>query len=394
MELEGLRGLAALFVVLGHYMYTFFPFMVIAGTDTVVHMRFEDNIHGNPLALIFSGGFAVIIFFILSGFVLTTGYFQTKRLEIIKSLAARRYLRLMLPALASVLLCFILIKLHAAHIDSAALITQSPWLKGAWHFDANILDALYNGTVGIFMHGSSNYNNVLWTMMNEFIGSFLVFGCAMLFGTSKYRWIPYTALLLITFNTLFIAFVIGMILADLHSTGFIKKLKLRYTLPLLALGIFFGGYPNGEVEGTIYGFLQPHILDTLHLDYYNLYWTIGAALLVFLAVFSRGVASTLRRPKISILGKYTFSLYLVHIPILYVFTTFVFVKLYPLIGYNGAAVYACLLSIPVLWGVTFLFERYIDKPAINFARWTADIFEGKVRAKLPMLAKQPRIHHK
>jgi len=380
MELEGLRGLAAVAVVLGHFFAAFYPVMAGVAASFTQHMRLEDNIHGNPLAIFFSGGFAVIIFFILSGFVLTIGYFQTKRAEIIKSLAARRYLRLMLPALASVLLCLILIKLNIASIDRAAVLTQSSWLTGAWHFNSSLLDAVYNGTLGIFLHGKSSYNNVLWTMSSEFVGSFMVFGFALLFGKAKHRWILYVVLLVVTFNTLFMAFVIGMILADLYSHDMVRdklKLKAIHALPLVAAGIFFGGYPNGEVQGTIYEFLRLHMLDGFHLDFYNLYWTFGAGLLVFAAIFSRSVAMFLGKPRINILGRYTFSLYLVHIPVLYVFTTFVFVNVYDGIGYNAAVVAAFVVSVPVLYVCTLLFERYIDRPSISAARWCANIFEGK-----------------
>ena len=131
MELEGLRGLAALMVVASHYVHAFYPSLA-TGNMGFQHMTYEDNIYGTPLTLAFAGTFAVAIFFVLSGFVLTIGFFQTKKIDIIKKLASKRYLRLMLPALASIFLCLVLMKLNIASIDSAASLAHSKWLADAW----------------------------------------------------------------------------------------------------------------------------------------------------------------------------------------------------------------------------------------------------------------------
>jgi len=384
MELEGLRGVAALAVVLGHFLLAFYPFVITAIPGLTQHMRLEDEIHGSPISIVFSGGFAVLVFFVLSGFVLTIGFFQTKRVDIIKSLASRRYLRLMLPALASIIICFTAMKLGLSNIAGAAAISQSEWLRSAWTFNASFLDALYNGTIGIFIHGASPYNNVLWTMMTEFLGSFLVFGYVLLFANSKYRWIGYVILCAVTFNTWYMGFIVGMVLADLYAKGVIRNnKKLLFTLPVLAVGIFFGSYPAGRIDNTMYHFLQPAFLGPV--SYATLWMTIGAAILVYIVLSSEKLAQLMRRPKISILGKYTFSLYLVHLVVLYTVTTGVFVKLYPALGYNKSVLVAFLISAPVIWGITVLFEKYIDTPSINIARKWSYIFEGKEQLFPPRL---------
>ena len=74
------------------------------------------------------------------------------------------------------------------------------------------------------------------------------------------------------------------------------------------------------------------------------------------------------------LGKYTFSLYLVHKLVLFTVCTGLFVLIEPAIGYNKAAVVSILVSLPVIFLSTVLFERYIDAPSIRisgmFANWT------------------------
>jgi peptidoglycan/LPS O-acetylase OafA/YrhL len=330
-----------------------------------------------------SGSFAVAIFFVLSGFVLSIKFFHLKDQTIIKSMAAKRYIRLMLPALASVLLCYVLIKLGFSHTDIAASVTHSSWLMVQWNFAPHLLDAIRSAMWGIFISSQTPYNNVLWTMTTEFFGSFLVFGFALLFAHSKYRWIVYLLLIIVTINTWYIAFVIGMLFADLHSKGYLQQRKrgLKIVLPLLAVGLFFGGFPIGTPAGPIYSVLV--IPNVIGINYLSMYTILGASIVVASVLCVEQIARVLRHKRISVLGKYTFSLYLVHIPILFTFTTGIFVYFNAFIGYNKSVVLSLIVSVPVVWVVAWLFERYIDAPSIYFARYCAQIYEGKQILNLP-----------
>lgn len=371
--MEGLRGLAAISVVAWHYLFAFYPALT-TGNFGLQHMRFEDNIYGTPLAILFSGTFAVAIFFVLSGFVLTIGFFQTKRADIIKKLASKRYLRLMLPALASILLALAFMKLGWGRINEAAVITSSEWLDRAWHIEGDFVSAFFHGIIGIFIDGKSAYNNVLWTMSTEFIGSFIVFGAALLLARYRYRWVGYLVLGALTFNTWFMAFIIGMAIADAYSSGVLEKLKNRYVVSVaLVFGVLLGSYPPRS-GGTGYQFMNLHAYG---LDSSVIYLTLGASLLVLAVILSKRVASAFQKPSVSVLGKYTFSLYLVHLPVLYVVTTSLFVSMVPAMGYNKAVLVAVVLTVPVLWVVTKLFEKYIDAPSIVFAKRCSEIYANR-----------------
>lgn len=386
MELEGLRGVAAIVVALYHNLLAFYAFAFLGAgsglTASVQHMRFEDNIHGSPLAVFLSGTFAVAIFFVLSGFVLSIGFVQTKRIEIIKSLAAKRYLRLMLPALASIVVCFMLIKLGLSHTQDAGAITRSSWLLGQWAFTPNFIDAIRGGVFGIFIDGANIYNNVLWTMSIEFAGSFLVFAALLLFGQSRYRWVMYVSLVILTYNTWFLGFVLGLVLAELYASGYIQqqRRKLIYLIPMLLAGLVLGGFPIGESSHSLYSYFTAIKLE--NFNYMTNSLLLGATLLVFVALWSSQFADVLRSKYISNVGKYTFSLYLTHIPILYTFTTWMFIFLHSHMGYNRAAFLSIIFSIPLVAGATVMFERYIDKRSVAFASYCADIYFGKREMQL------------
>lgn len=89
-ELEGLRGVAAVVVALYHFLLAFYAIAFFGpAAGSVQNMRFEDNLYGNPIMVFLSGTFAVGIFFVLSGFVLSIAFFQTKKSEVVKKLATK-----------------------------------------------------------------------------------------------------------------------------------------------------------------------------------------------------------------------------------------------------------------------------------------------------------------
>ncbi len=378
-ELEGLRGIAAVMVAVHHFLLVFYVVMFLGPMPgRAQNAGFEDSLYGHPLAVFISGTFAVAIFFVLSGFVLSIGFFKTKKLEIVKKLAARRYLRLMLPALASVLLCFVILSLGISKIHDVAAITHADWLVNTWAFQPDFFTAARSGAYDIFTYAGNPYNSVLWTMMYEFAGSFLVFGFLALFGTVKHRWILYVVLGVATFDSWFFAFIIGMAMADAFAQGRILTKRRSYwaIVPLVVGALFFGGYPYASVDGTIYQYIT--IADTINWNI--LYLTLGAAGIVLSILMSEQFARVMRNKYLSRLGKYTFSVYLVHLAVFYTFGMAVFLLFRNTldIGFNMSVALTFLASIPVVAGVTYLFERFVDAPSIRFSSYVANMLLGKI----------------
>ena len=353
--------------------------MLIFGLTFAQHSRVEDNIQGTPLGILYAGTFAVAVFFVLSGFVLSIGYFQTRNEDVIKRLALKRYTRLMIPALASILIAYLLIIFGGGGeiTKAAGDITGSAWLSNAWGFNTDFFDAAYSGTVGIFHGSGTQFNNVLWTMKIEFIGSFIVFGFLLIFAKSSYRWVGYLVLLLLTFNTWYLGFLLGMVLADMYVLGWFSKLK---KIPLLApilivSALLMGAYPL-VTTGTMYEFVAVQ-LALLKINGKVMVLTLGSVLLLTGVLASPRISALLSHPKISILGKYTFALYLTHLAVLYTFTSSVFLVAQDSMGYMQASVIAFLASIPVVWVVTVLFEKYVDAPSILFSKHIIELYEGR-----------------
>jgi len=121
-----------------------------------------------------------LYFFALSGYVLTKNFHATGKIELIRSLAARRYTRLGIPIFASVMLAFSLYLLGAYQAEPVARITGSSWLASQSIGHPTFLQALRDGVYGVVFQGSTQFNTVFWTMRVEFIGSMLIFAYCLL----------------------------------------------------------------------------------------------------------------------------------------------------------------------------------------------------------------------
>jgi len=385
MELEGLRGIAALIVVVFHIVTMFFPRIIYGDYSeiSVSHSKYEDLLFGSPISGLFSGLFAVSIFFVLSGFVLSIGFFQSGDSKIVKRLASKRYIRLMIPALASIIIAYFLIYFGIdIYRDQAAQIIGGGSMGIQWNFIPNIYEAIQQGTWSIFATGVDTYNRVLWTMHYEFFGSFLVFIFLLIFGKSPNRWIVYLILLVATFGSWYTGFLVGMLLADVYvNTKLFEKLK---KLPVIATGmliggIVIGGYPILGASETFYSlFTLPWFTETQNT---TIYLAVGAGLLIVSVLVIGKISRFLASPLLSRFGKFTFSIYLTHILVLLTFTSFLFVATLPHLGYTKSVIFSVLVSVPILVLVTVLFDKYIDQPSIRFSGYVANWIDGLSKTK-------------
>jgi peptidoglycan/LPS O-acetylase OafA/YrhL len=295
-ELDGLRGWAALSVLFFHLTWEYFGVI-------------EPGLR-NPLsAFFFNGYFAIMIFFVLSGAALSTPFFSASGLEGIKRLAIKRYPRLVIPILASALIFFGLARLGWLHHEAASVvIKRTDWIGSWFNFPFTIEIILWYAFVDVFVTIGDQYlvNPILWTMMFELIGSAIVFAILSIMTVLNPSYRRSILLLLMAVmlelppTRLLAAFVAGIILADWRASGVFEQLRsttsywLSWVL-LVSVALVGAGCPQSS---------QVVIFPIL------------AIIFVFAIFANESVCRFLANPISQKLGRLSFPLYLVHMPVI------------------------------------------------------------------------------
>ncbi len=236
-----------------------------------------------------------------------------------------------------------------------------------WTFTPNIVDAVKQAVWGSFFTGDDTYNPVLWTMTVEFYGSMLVFAMALLFGSQRSRWTFYLAAAVLFFNYYYLAFIIGMVLADTFNNktpAFKINNKIILSI-ILIFGLFLGSYPIGTVaNNSLYGFLNNGVFQIPKMTYH----IIGAGMIMYVLLNSRWLQNVFSSPVPVFLGKISYSLYLVHFLVISSFTCALFLALYPVLSYGAAVLISCASSLLLIIPVSYLFYKYIDTAGVELSK--------------------------
>ncbi len=368
-NLEGLRGIAALIVVLFHFIGSYYPVLVLPNSD--YPNKLIEFIAKSPLNVFFNGLFSVSIFFVLSGFVLSYKFFKTEEAESIISTAFKRYIRLVIPVAFSILLIYILTKIDSENIYS---IFRKP----------NIFDALHEGFIGCFLTGSNKYNPVVWTMYFELSGSFLVFGFCLIFCDKRNRIFGYLFLMIIFWGTHYFSFLTGVLLSDLNISygNYIKSNLIKVVLLLIAL--FIGSYPTlfdqKTISTTIYSFIYFNLTKN-----YIIYHSLGATLLLMVLVNSDNLNKLFSSRFFVFLGKISFSMYLIHIIVYQYFTDYFlnYIRNGVIFSPVISKIFTLFISLIVIFLFSIFITKYIDQSGIKIANYVYDkFFKGIVRNKI------------
>jgi peptidoglycan/LPS O-acetylase OafA/YrhL len=120
-SLDGLRGVAALIVVCFHFACAFLPDLIPDQTGTL------SWVIDTPIGILLNGPFAVSVFFVLSGFVVSNA--AAKRRSPIYVNLPLRYIRLAVPVSASVIYAWALLKAAPTATTELNRILPHMWLK-------------------------------------------------------------------------------------------------------------------------------------------------------------------------------------------------------------------------------------------------------------------------
>ena len=313
VPLEGLRGIAAIIVMLGHLVRGLVP----PGAGpldalNLVHQWF------------LNGGAAVSVFFVLSGFILSLPFAKDQDWSRILTALFKRWPRLAALTTIACLFSWVMIVLSHGDYQQAAAITGNHWM--ASHFnsplhgrDVSWVAALRSGLYGVFLFGDVHFDSPLWTMRIELFGSFAIFFSApVLFRIGRWplRVAVIVALMLaaglVPPLTFFSDFLVGAMLAMLYADRKFPDLSNGLAVVGGLAGVYlfcFSAGPAAILEAPLKAILPDGNLA-------HFVWDASAAVIIIVLLGNPAARGIFSKRWAVWLGRLSFPLYLLHVPIM------------------------------------------------------------------------------
>jgi peptidoglycan/LPS O-acetylase OafA/YrhL len=360
-SLDGVRGLAALAVVIDHCMIANQNISQYTEIPTVPsHHSTAWWIVDSPLHIFWPGTEAVYLFFVLSGLVLSLPWLGARRPSWLGYYPSR-LVRLYIPVAAAVALAVANFNLVRRHfVPGGSLWLSSNALHLTW---SKVLHDAY------LLHGTDNLNGPLWSLEWEVVFSL----CLPLFivgGMFGRRLWPLK----------FLALLVAMVLGFRYNNP-----SLGY-MPIFGIGVLMAFHWNqlNALAGRLTRkserplgvlaavgallILASALLDSigpmkglslLDPDSSKMLSVLGGATMIFLAVHWSTARRFCDRPAVQWVGKRSFSLYLVHAPIV--------VSLAFLLGGKPNTAVLLAVALPASLLVADVFHRLVERPAIELS---------------------------
>jgi peptidoglycan/LPS O-acetylase OafA/YrhL len=363
-QLDGLRGIAALVVVACHVLSTF-PGIGSVFSDRSVGLSSAATwAIFSPLHVLWNGTPAVHVFFVLSGFVLVLPFSRPGATPNWASYYAKRLLRLYLPAWASLVVAVALIAL----IPRTVSPLQSPWAD-MYVIDPSVGQVLKDA---LLLLNASTINTPLWSLKWEVLFSLLL---------------PAYVLFALRWRRFWHAKICGAFL--LIVVGAVQNQEWLSFLPIFAVGAILGVERERIRELTR---SWPRVVWLLFaaagLFLANAEWvgreqpvesvealvTVGATLIVLLFVGCGSAKRLGDSAPAQWLGRISFSLYLVHLPVILAGITLLRSVSLPL---------ALAVSVAASFGIAELFFRYVELPAHRLSIAAGRAVGRRVRRDVP-----------
>lgn len=400
--LDGLRGVAALFVFFHHSSQIWLQSLRPgwgSGPDAYHIMQLP------ILRVVYSGGAMVSLFFVISGYVLSTKPLRLAREgkteELLGNLASstfRRGPRLFIPCIVSTFITAML-AMMGAFVDEGV----SRHYPRAGSLSEQIASWVHETLWFINPFATrTGFEENLWTIPIEFQGSLLIFLCVL--GLSRCRTVVRLASLvcLMAYWAWFgywatVLFLGGMLLADIsHSRsqsgdglGYNPtrpnkswKRKATWTFFLLVVLFLLSMPEYSEAATDSYGYAT--LATSLTPESWRNHWGPGRwwpclSSLMLVAIIDHAGADSIFQKQFTYrfpqyLGRISFSLYLCHGVTLYTLGLRVVNLAFQLLGsetdlrYGFSLVVSGVVVVPLLFWISDVFTVVVDRGAITCSR--------------------------
>jgi peptidoglycan/LPS O-acetylase OafA/YrhL len=378
-SLDSVRGMAAMSVVIFHVLISFNMFY------KAIHFKFDNVIVKwltmTPLHTLWSGYEAVLLFFVLSGFLLALPFVDERPPRYVEY-AIKRFCRIYIPYLFAMLMSCAFMVIFSLYEPNELLsqVYNNRWQEPLdWR--------VYLSYFFLIGYDITNVNGVVWTLVHELRIS-LILPLLILF-VKRYHWLPVTTLAIVFSGGLWLCscllrpffngeissfinysggqtcyyvmfFVFGATLAKYrHSiANHIKNSKrtIQYSLFVVALILFNFKWMFPGLEPYKNGVFKTVIIQTFQDAMISLGIVIILVLVFATTTFNQFFSF---KPFIW-LGKISYSLYLIHLPVIMISGTY----LSTILPLKVSLLIVPILSLPI----AYLTWRFVEKPSMELGR--------------------------
>ncbi|RWS45283.1 acyltransferase [Bacillus mycoides] len=363
-ELDSIRGLAALTVVFGHF--------------CLMLPSLPNSIKFSPLRILWAGGEAVIVFYVLSGFVLSMALYHSKTNY--WGYLIKRFVRIYIPYYFWIIITFALFILFSPY----EVVGLRDWFYDRWQGYITKLDII-NHFVLLNNFFTENYNPVIWSLAQEMrISIVFPFLFLLFYKLSWKKTILFAlsfSLISIFLNMLHIGKAEGFYngYADtLHFTSMfmVGMLLFKYQEKLIYLYQNMKKFNKGFliVLGIILYLYSILIYGISRNDTTFLLkdWGVvmGVSIFIIMAMSNLKVKAFLNKSVFVYLGEISYSIYLCHFPIMMVLFKLLYTKI-PIF-------FLLILCITMTLLFSIVSYHLIEKKCINWAKQRTINFLKKV----------------
>ncbi|EXJ88473.1 hypothetical protein A1O1_05403 [Capronia coronata CBS 617.96] len=334
---DGLRGIAAVFVVSSHLVLCYARGVVppCCAKDSTTPSLFQRPI----LRLVASGHSWVALFFILMGFVnalkpiqLARSGLIDKALSKLASASFSRIFRLVLPATAATIISWFICNLGLYKISESSdaywLNTTTPLPSDGWpQAVKDLMSALQRTWL---YYGENPYDQPQWALIYLLQGSVMIISALSLVISMTPLWRTVTLVILSLWSLNWSRVIgdpftglccfAGILLGEVSLTNIPQRasaISPYLSPPLILLALIMMSYPGSFYQASAWStWLHDFAIQYVPSDITNtvdrMYGSVGGLLLMVGVIISPHARWLLSRRPLQWLGKVSFAIYLLH----------------------------------------------------------------------------------
>lgn len=363
--LDGIRGVAALIVVVNHFRNAFY--------DIAMNSPFFSFFWEKLKLFFFKGDFCVEVFFVLSGFVLA--YNSIYKKDFLNKQWLKRFYRLAVPVFITSICYFIFSNYGLFYFKELCKLHFTEWASHHWliHYSLPqfIVRCLYDFLLFSDWQFVMNINSSLWTIPIELYWSYLLF---ILFFTLKMvKYILYKNLILVFYS--------GLILICLNFKGIeFGVLFMLGTLIAINYNFIITKFNTNliHVITILITLVLTYIVELNVLKNFSfISWhNLIACIYIIVAIRVKYIQTVFSFSIIKWLGRISFSLYLLHILIIGSFSSKIYL-IYPFFRKDIGLIILLIVTLVFATFIAHIYTVYIDEKLMKLY----DMFFLKIKSK-------------